>query len=132
MTAAPSAASLAAWGSDASAARQSIPSGSPPGPRREAQRGQAGAERTPDLTGTEHHMKWIIAHGRAPLVAAPTFLLAACVARLRTPARSWKPAAAVPSRSTPDAMPVVTTSGVPDIVATRITGPMVSSHPTGR
>ncbi len=55
-----------------------------------------------------------------------------CSARFRTPARSWKPAAAVASRSTPDAMPVVATSAVPDIVATSITGPTVSSQPTAR
>ena len=29
-------------------------------------------------------------------------------------------------------MPVVAISGVPDIAATRITGPIVSSQPTGR
>ena len=29
-------------------------------------------------------------------------------------------------------MPVVAISGVPDIVATRIKGPTVSAHPTGR
>ena len=50
----------------------------------------------------------------------------------RTPARSWKPATAVPSSSTPAARPVVATSAVPDIVATRITGPTVNAHPTGR
>ena len=50
----------------------------------------------------------------------------------RRPARSWKPAAAVPRSRTPAAMPVVTASAEPDMVATRITGPTVSAQPTGR
>ena len=46
--------------------------------------------------------------------------------------RSWNPAAAVPSRSTPAASPVVAARAVPDMVATRTNGPMVSAQPTGR
>ena len=42
------------------------------------------------------------------------------------------PAAAVPSNTRPAAMPVVTASAVPDIVATRMTGPAISAQPTGR
>ena len=52
--------------------------------------------------------------------------------RGRRAARSWNPAAAVPSRSTPAASPVVAARAVPDMVATRTNGPMVSAQPTGR
>src|SRR6185437_6333363 len=50
----------------------------------------------------------------------------------RRPARSWKPAAAVPRSMTPAPIPVVTASAEPDIATTRITGPAVNAHPTGR
>jgi hypothetical protein len=50
----------------------------------------------------------------------------------RTPARSWKPAAAVPRSTTPAAMPVVTASAEPDIEATSSSGPTVSAQPTAR
>ena len=50
----------------------------------------------------------------------------------RSLARSWKPAAAVPRSRMPAAMPVVTASAEPDIVTTRMTGPMISAQPTGR
>src|SRR4029077_15493948 len=50
----------------------------------------------------------------------------------RMPARSWKPAAAVPRSRMPAAMSVVMASAEPDMVATRITGPTVSAQPTGR
>ena len=49
--------------------------------------------------------------------------------RGRRAARSWNPAAAVPSRSTPAASPVVAARAVPDMVATRTTGPMVRPSP---
>src|SRR5215472_501186 len=50
----------------------------------------------------------------------------------RRPARSWKPAAALPRSRTPAARPVVAASAGPDMVAARMTGPAISAQPTGR
>src|ERR1700683_1724607 len=50
----------------------------------------------------------------------------------RSRARSRKPAVAVPRSTTPAAKPVVTASDLPDMAATRMTGPAVSAQPTMR
>ena len=70
MTDAPLAASVAASGSVASAARQSTPSASAAGRFRDtartgdAQPGQVRGESTADLAGPEHHVQPILAHDR--------------------------------------------------------------------
>ena len=134
MTDAPAAASVAASGSVASAARQSTPSISSEGRLRDTTRTgrPSSAKRTlsarptcPAPNTTCSRSSLIAA---APTLAGKTTSLAlACSASRRTPTRSWKPATAVPSSSRPAAIPVVATSGVPDITATRITGPTIKS-----